>query len=60
MHCRDVGKHERIRPLGRRTCTRELNITTSRKGIVLEYVDCIRLAQDKDQRWVVMNTVMKC
>jgi hypothetical protein len=51
-------RREEKRPLGRPRRRRENNIKMNLKGIVGEGVDCIHLAQDRDRRWAVANTVM--
>jgi hypothetical protein len=53
-----VGKPERNRPLGRPRRRWKDNIRTDLREIVWEGVDWIRLAQDRDQWWAVVNTVM--
>jgi hypothetical protein len=55
-----VGKPEEGRSLRRPRCRREDNIRMDLiKEIGWEDVDWIRLAEDRDQWWVVVNTVMK-
>jgi hypothetical protein len=52
-----VGKPEGNRQLGRHRHTLEDNIKMDKK-IGWEGVDWIHLAQDRDQQWAVVNTVM--
>jgi len=53
-----VGKPEWRRPLGRPRRRWEDNIRTNLREIRWEDVDWIPLAQDRDQCWAVVNTVM--
>jgi ribosome biogenesis protein Nip4 len=53
-----VGKHERKKPLRRPRCRWEDNIRMYLREIGREVVDWIHLAQGRDQRGAVMNTVM--
>jgi hypothetical protein len=53
-----VGKPEGKRPLGRPRCRWEDNIRINPKEIEWEVVDCMHLAQDRDQLRVVVDTVM--
>jgi hypothetical protein len=56
-----VGKPERKRPRGRPRHRWEDSITRrmSLRGIEWESVEWMHLAQDRDQLWAVVNTVMK-
>jgi hypothetical protein len=45
-------------PLGRSRRRWEYNIKTDLKEIVCEGVHWIQLAQDRDQRWILVNTIM--
>jgi hypothetical protein len=53
-----VEKYEGKRPLGRPKRRWEYNIIMDLREIVWEVVYWIRLAQDWDQWWDVVNTVM--
>jgi hypothetical protein len=53
-----VGKSEGKRPLGRTRCRWEDNIRMDVREIEWEVVEGIHLAQDRDQWWVLVNTVM--
>jgi hypothetical protein len=53
-----VGKPEGKRPLRRPRHRWEDNIKMDLQEIVLEGVDFIHLAQDSDQQWDFVNTVM--
>jgi hypothetical protein len=53
-----VGKPEGMRPLGRSWRRCEDKIRMDLRKIVWEVVDMIHLAQDRDQWWDLMNTVM--
>jgi hypothetical protein len=53
-----VGKPKGKRQLGRRRCRWEDNIRIDLRKRELEVVDWMNLAQDKNQRWAVVNTVM--
>jgi hypothetical protein len=46
-------------PLVRTNSRWEDTIKILVKEIILEGMDCIRLAQDRGRSWVVVNTVMK-
>jgi hypothetical protein len=52
-----VGEPERKRPLGRPSHRWEGNIISLRE-IGQEGVDCMHLAQDRDQWLALMNTIM--
>jgi hypothetical protein len=54
-----VGKPERKRPLGRPRRRWEDNIIDLRET-GCEGLDCVHLAQDRDQWWAFVNTVMNC
>jgi hypothetical protein len=54
-----VGKPEKKRPRGRPIFKRENNIIMDFQEEGWEDVDWIHLAQDSDQWWAVMNTVIK-
>jgi len=47
------------RPLGRPSLRWEDNIIMNLRKIGWEGVDCIHLAQDRDQWWALVNTVIK-
>jgi len=51
-----IGKSERKRPLGRPRRRWEDNIRMDIRETVW---DCVDLAQDTDQWWAVVNTVIK-
>jgi hypothetical protein len=53
-----VGKLEGKGPCGRPTCRQEVNIRMDLREIGWEGVDWILLAEDRDQWWALMNTVM--
>jgi hypothetical protein len=53
-----VVKPDEKRPLGRSRRRWEDNIKIYLKEIVLEDVDWIHLAQDRDQWWAVVNMAM--
>jgi hypothetical protein len=53
-----VGKPEGKRPLGRRRCKWEDNIRMDLKEIWWEGVEWVHLAQVRDRRWVIVNTVV--
>jgi hypothetical protein len=53
-----VGKPERKRPHGRPSCRWEYNIRIEVREIGQKGVNWIHLAQDRDQWWAVVNTVM--
>jgi hypothetical protein len=53
-----VGKPEGTRPLGRPRCRWEGNIEMHLNELRWGGMDCIHLAQDRDQWWAVMNVVM--
>jgi hypothetical protein len=53
-----VGKLEWKRPLGKPGSRREHNIRMGFREIRWEGVECIHLAQDRGQWWVLLNTVM--
>jgi hypothetical protein len=53
-----VGKPEGKRPLGRSRRKRDDKIRMDIREIGWEDVDWIHLAQDRDQWWAVVNTVM--
>jgi hypothetical protein len=54
-----IGNTEGKRSLGRPRHRWEDNIITALRVIGWEVVDWMHLAQDRDQCWAVMNTVMK-
>jgi hypothetical protein len=54
-----IGKSKRKRPLGRHRNRWEDNIRIDLREIGWKYVDWVHLAQDRDQRRAVVNTVMK-
>jgi hypothetical protein len=53
-----IGKHGEKRPLGSHGRRWEDNIRMDLREIESEFVDWMRLAQDKDQSRTVVNTVM--
>jgi hypothetical protein len=53
-----VGKPERKRPLGRLIRRWADNINIDLRGIRWDVMDWIHLAQDRDQRRALVNTVM--
>jgi hypothetical protein len=53
-----IGKPEGRRPLGRPRCRYEDNIKMDLGEIRFGDVDLIRLAQDRDRWWALVNTVM--
>jgi hypothetical protein len=53
-----VGKPEGMRPLGRPRSRWEDNIAMDLIETVWEGVDWINLAQDRDQWWALVNTIM--
>jgi hypothetical protein len=53
-----VENPEGKRPLGRRRHRWEDNIRMDLRELGWEVVDWIHLAQDRDQWWAVLNTVM--
>jgi hypothetical protein len=53
-----VKKPEGKRPLGRSRCRREGYTGMDLRKIGWKGVDWIHLAQDTDQRWALVNTVM--
>jgi hypothetical protein len=53
-----VRKPKGKRPLGRPRCRWEDGIRMDLREIGLGGVDWIRLAQDRDRWWAVVNTVM--
>jgi hypothetical protein len=53
-----VGKSEKKRPLGRPRHRREDNIRMDLTEIGWNTVDWIHLAQNKDQWWALVNTVI--
>jgi hypothetical protein len=53
-----VGKLEGNRPLGRQRHKLEDNLTIDLKEMAWEGVDWIHMAQDRDQWWVLVDTVM--
>jgi hypothetical protein len=54
-----VGKSEGKRSLGRSRCRWDDNSRMDLTEIVREDVDWMHLAQDRDQWWDIVNTVMK-
>jgi hypothetical protein len=54
-----VGRPEGKGPLGRYTRRWEDNIKMDFREIGLECVNWFYLVQDRDRRWVLVNTVMK-
>jgi predicted small integral membrane protein len=53
-----VGKPDGRRPLDRLRHKREDNIETDLKEIDYEVMNWIHLAQDRDQWWALVNTVI--
>jgi hypothetical protein len=53
-----VGKHEGKRPFGRSKCRWKDNIRMDLSEMWWEGEDWIHLAQDRDQWWAVVYTVM--
>jgi hypothetical protein len=53
-----VGKPEERRPLGRPRCRWVDNIKMALRGIGWVNVDCIYVAQDRDQWRALVNTVL--
>jgi hypothetical protein len=53
-----VGTPEGKRLLGRPRCRWENNIEMDLREMVLEVVDWIHLAQDRERWWTLVNTVM--
>jgi hypothetical protein len=53
-----IGKPEVKRPLGRPRRRLEDNIMMNLTEIGWEVVGCIQVAQDRDQWWALVNTVM--
>ena len=53
-----VGKPEGKRPLGRPRRRWEDNIKMDLQEVVFRGVDWIRLAQDRDRWWALVNAVM--
>jgi hypothetical protein len=53
-----VGEPERKRPLGRRRPRWEINIKMDLQEVGFGVMDWIELAQDRDKRWALVNTVM--
>jgi len=53
-----VGKPEGKRPLGRPTNRWEDNIRTDLRETGWESVDWIHMAQDRVQKWALVDTVM--
>jgi hypothetical protein len=53
-----IGKPDGKIPHGRPTCRWEANIRTNLREIVWEGVDWMELAQDRDQWWTLVNTIM--
>jgi hypothetical protein len=53
-----VGKPEGKRPLGRPTNRWEDNIRTDLRETAWESVDWIHMAQDRVQKWALVDTVM--
>jgi hypothetical protein len=54
-----VGKPDGTKLIGRPRCGWEDNIKMDFKETIWGGMDCIHLAQDRDQRRVLVNTVMK-
>jgi hypothetical protein len=52
------GKPEGKRPLGRSRRRRQSNIKMDLSRIRWSGMDCINIAQDMDQWWVLVNTLM--
>jgi hypothetical protein len=53
-----LGKREGKRPFGRSRCRWQDNIRTDLREIWWEGVDGVHMAQDRDQGWDLVNTVM--
>jgi hypothetical protein len=53
-----VGEPEGKRPLGRPRCRWADNIKMDLREIGWDDIDLIDLAQDRDQWWALVNTVM--
>jgi hypothetical protein len=53
-----VGRPEGNRPLGRPRCRWEDNIKLDLRGIGIDKVNWIQLAQDRVQWWAFVNTMM--
>jgi hypothetical protein len=53
-----VGKPEGKRPLGRQRCRRVDNIKMDLGEIGWVVIDCIDLAEDRDQWWALVNMVL--
>jgi len=51
-------KPEEKRPLEKRRCRYEGNIRMDLTEVMSEVVDWMRLAQDRDQWWTLVNTAM--
>lgn len=58
MQGRFDGKPEGKGLLQRRSCRLEDNDKFNLKGVEWECVDCIHLAEDVDEVWTVVSTVM--
>jgi hypothetical protein len=54
-----IGKTEGKRPLGRHRRRWEVNIVLDHRETRWESVEWIHVAQDREQRWVFVNTLMK-
>jgi hypothetical protein len=59
MHTKLAGKPDGKKPLGRPRSRRQDNIRLDLREIGFEIVDWINVAQDKDQRRAVVNTVIR-
>jgi hypothetical protein len=53
-----VGKPEVKRPLGRPRCRWEDNINADLQDVECGGMDWIKLAQDKDRWWALVNAVV--
>jgi hypothetical protein len=53
-----VGKSEGNRSIGRHRCREDDNIKMDLKGMVLQGVDCISVAQKRDHWRVYVNTTV--
>jgi hypothetical protein len=53
-----IGKLKGTRTFGRHRCRWEDNIRMDRREIWRVHVNWIHLAQDRDQWWALVNTVM--
>jgi len=53
-----VGEPEVKRPLGRTRCRWQDNITMNHQEVGCEGMGWIRLAQDRDRWWALVNVVM--